>query len=277
MKETMSPFVKWAGGKGQLVERLHQRMPKEYSAYYEPFVGGGALVFYVQPERDVFINDINAQLINTYYSIKDDVDGFLKMIEKMDSIFCTNEHYYKMRSKYNDKIADTEYGIETAALFVYLNKHCFNGLYRVNGKGLFNVPWNNKTTGHSIDQRNIRAISRYLNKPRVHIASGDFEEVCKTCTKGDFVFFDSPYDVLSDTAGFADYTKESFKEIDHRRLASLYEKLTQKGVKCMLTNHNTALIRELYKDFDIELVEVRRSINADASKRKGEEVIITNY
>lgn len=273
----MKPFVKWAGGKGQLVERLYARMPKQYNTYFEPFVGAGAMLFYIQTDRNAYINDINKQLIHAYETIRDDLDNFLATINDMDKVYCDKEHYYEVRNKYNSKISYEIYDTDTAALFVYINKHCFNGLYRVNSKGLFNVPWNKKTSGASIDEENIKAISQYLNNGKIKIMNMDFEGALKTCSSDDFVYFDSPYDILSKTASFADYTKESFKEEDHRRLAVLFKRLTDKGVKCMLTNHNTDLINELYKEFSIELVDVRRAINSDASKRMGKEVIITNY
>ena len=277
MKYLMTPFVKWAGGKGQLVERLLARMPEQYNAYYEPFIGAGAMLLYIHPEVPTYINDINTQLIHAYKIIRDDMDGFIETIDEMDAVVCDKEHYYKMREKYNEKIAAEVFDTELAALFIYMNKHCFNGLYRVNSKGMFNVPWNNKQTGSSINHDNIRAISYYLNNANVTILNGDFEVACQNCVAGDFVYFDSPYDILSKTASFADYTKESFKEEDHRRLAELYRTLSEKGVQCMLTNHNTELIQELYAGFKMEIVEVRRAINSNASKRTGQEVIIINY
>ena len=257
MNKSITPFVKWAGGKGQLVERLYARMPEYYNNYHEPFVGAGAMLFYLSPKNGVYINDINKQLIHAYKTIRDDVDNFINLVNRLDAVTCDNDYYNLMRDKYNQKIINEIYDTETAALFVYINKHCFNGLYRVNGKGLFNVPWNKKTTGSSINEENIRAISNYLSNGKINIMNSDFEIACEECKKDDFVYFDSPYDVLSKTASFADYTKESFKKEDHIRLAELFKRLTSRGVKCMLTNHNTNLINELYKDFNIELVDVR--------------------
>ena len=168
-----------------------------------------------------------------------------------------------------------EYDVELAALFLFINKHCFNGLYRVNGKGLFNVPYNN-TRRASVDEEAIMATSKYLQD--VNIIDGDFEEACKNAKKGDFVFIDSLYAPLNPTS-FESYTKEGFDIESHKRLAKLYDELTARGCYCMLTNHNTELINELYgnKGYKIDVVSVKRMINSDASNRVGEEVIICNY
>ena len=167
------------------------------------------------------------------------------------------------------------YDAELAALFVFINKHCFNGLYRVNAKGLFNVPYNNSRRA-SVDENAIRETSEYLRG--VTIIDGDFEAACKDAEKGDFVFIDSPYAPLNPTS-FESYTKEGFDLESHKRLAKLFDELTDRGCFCMLTNHNTELINELYgrKGYRMDVVSVKRSINSDASNRVGEEVIICNY
>lgn len=185
------------------------------------------------------------------------------------------KYYYTIREHYNDKLMRSEYDVELAALFVFINKHCFNGLYRVNGKGLFNVPYNNSRRV-SVDEDVIIATSEYLRG--VTIIDGDFEQACKNAKKGDFVFIDSPYAPLNPTS-FESYTKEGFDIESHKRLAKLYDELTARGCYCMLTNHNTELINELYgnKDYKIDVVSVKRMINSDASNRVGEEVIICNY
>ena len=185
------------------------------------------------------------------------------------------EYYYSLREHYNDKLMKAKYDVELAALFVFINKHCFNGLYRVNGKGLFNVPYNNSRRA-SVDEGSIMKISEYLQG--ITIIDGDFEEACKRAKKGDFVFIDSPYAPLNPTS-FESYTKEGFDIESHKRLARLYDELTVRGCYCMLTNHNTELINELYgnKGYKIDIVSVKRMINSDASNRVGEEVIICNY
>lgn len=272
----IAPFVKWAGGKRQLLSQIKERMPEKYNNYFEPFVGGGAVAFELLPEK-ALINDINKALINAYKQICDAPDAFLKTVNNLDAEMWEDgkKYYYSLREHYNDKLMKAEYDVELAALFVFINKHCFNGLYRVNGKGLFNVPYNNSRRV-SVDEGAIRNISKYLQG--ITIIDGDFEEACKGAKKGDFIFIDSPYAPLNPTS-FESYTKEGFDIESHRRLARLYDELTERGCYCMLTNHNTELINDLYgnKDYTIDVVSVKRMINSDASNRVGEEVIICNY
>ena len=273
---SVTPFVKWAGGKRQLMEQIRERMPEKYNDYYEPFVGGGAVVFDLLP-ANALINDINKALINAYKKICDEPDEFIQAVNKLDSEIWEDgkKYYYSLREHYSDKLMRSEYDVELAALFVFINKHCFNGLYRVNGKGLFNVPYNN-SRGVSVSEETIRAASKYLQG--VTIIDGDFEKACRNAKNGDFIFLDSPYAPLNPTS-FESYTKEGFDIESHRRLARIYDELTDRGCYCMLTNHNTDLIRELYgnKGYRIDAVSVKRMINSDASNRVGEEVIICNY
>ncbi len=273
---SVAPFVKWAGGKRQLIPQIKERMPEKYNNYYEPFVGGGAVTFELLP-ANALINDINKALINAYKQICSAPEAFLKAVSKLDTEMWEDgkEYYYSLREHYNDKLMKSEYDVELAALFVFINKHCFNGLYRVNGKGLFNVPYNNSRRV-SVDEEVIMATSKYLQG--VTIIDGDFELACKDAKKGDFVFIDSPYAPLNPTS-FESYTKEGFDIESHKRLAKLFDELTDRGCYCMLTNHNTDLINELYgnKGYKIDVVSVKRMINSDASNRVGEEVIICNY
>ena len=275
-KTEIVPFVKWAGGKRQLLCKIQERIPENYNHYFEPFVGGGAVFFGTQPSK-ALINDINKALINTYQRICDSPKEFLSEVNKIDSEMWEDgkQYYYTIREHYNDKLMKSEYDVELAALFVFLNKHCFNGLYRVNGKGLFNVPYNNSRRV-SVNGDSIIEISKYLQG--ITIIDGDFEDACRDARKGDFVFLDSPYAPLNPTS-FESYTKEGFDIESHKRLAKLYDELTTRGCYCMLTNHNTDLINELYgnKGYKIDVVSVRRMINSDASNRVGEEVIICNY
>lgn len=270
------PFLKWAGGKRQLLDRISERMPQNYNNYYEPFIGGGAVLFGLQPGR-ALINDINESLINTYKVIANSPKQFIECVKEIDSKIGEDgkTYYYSLREHYNDKLMKDEFDIELAALFVFINKHCFNGLYRVNGKGLFNVPYNNSKR-ESIDEESIVAVSDYLKN--VTILSGDFEVACQGAGNGDFVFLDSPYAPLNPTS-FESYTKEGFDIESHKRLAKVFDELTDKGCYCMLTNHNTDFINSLYgnKGYKIDVVSVKRMINSDASKRIGEEVIICNY
>ena len=273
---SVAPFVKWAGGKRQLLPQIKERMPEKYNSYFEPFVGGGAVIFELLP-TNALINDINKALINAYRQICNAPEAFLAAVMQLDEAMWEDgkKYYYSLREHYNDKLMKAEYDVELAALFVFINKHCFNGLYRVNGKGLFNVPYNNSRRT-SVDESIIMEVSRYLQG--ITIMDGDFEEACEGAGQGDFVFIDSPYAPLNPTS-FESYTKEGFDIESHRRLSNLFDKLTNRGCYCMLTNHNTELINELYsgKGYRRDVVSVKRMINSDASKRVGEEIIICNY
>lgn len=271
------PFVKWVGGKRQLLPIIKEMLPETFDTYFEPFIGGGAVMFELQPKTVIF-GDVNEELIGTYKNIKENINELIELLNEY-----TNEHnnaedkkanFYRLREEYNIELCNNPNSVKCSALFIYLNKTCFNGLYRVNAKGLFNVPFNNKETVNLYDLDNLKNISCYLKNANIKCC--DFEETCKSAKKGDFVFFDSPYAPLKDTS-FESYTKEGFSLENHKRLASLYKSLSNKGVYCMLTNHNTDLINELYMNFNIKTVQVRRAINSDANNRTGEEVIITNY
>lgn len=270
------PFVKWAGGKRQLLTQIAERLPNSYRGYYEPFIGGGAVLFELAPKGAV-INDINEQLINTYIQIKDAPEQLMAKLDVIDagheSAADKKEYYYQLREQFNKALSSRTASVSSAAMFVYLNKHCFNGLYRVNGRGLFNVPFNGSNAASYV-RDDILEVSSYLGS--VNICCGDFADACIGASEGDFVFFDSPYAPLNPTS-FEAYTKEGFGYSEHLRLAELFEELDAKGCLCMLTNHNTKLINELYSNYKIDVVSVRRSINSDASKRTGTEVIITNY
>lgn len=276
----MKPIIKWPGGKSQLLNKIKERLPKHlkdytYWTYYEPFLGGAAVLLDLNP-TDAVANDINPELINVYIQIRDHVDQLLLELELLDRMHedhpDTKAYYYIIRDKFNEELGTNT--CTQAARFIYLNKHCFNGLYRVNSKGEFNVPFNGKLSGRSVDPNHLREMSTRLKQ--VTFKLGDFEAAVLDAGPGDLVFFDSPYAPLTATS-FTDYTKEGFSYEDHVRLAKVFKELTNRGCYCMLTNHDTPLIRELYKDYKIEVVDVRRSINRKGDGRTGKEVIITNY
>ena len=275
-KNELTPFVKWAGGKKQLIKKIKNKMPNKFGTFYEPFIGGGAVFLNAKPQNGV-INDINKELINVYRQLKNDPIPVIKAVNELDKNDGDKEYYYLLRDKYNEKISNKELDVECAALLIWINKHCFNGLYRVNSKGLFNVPYNNKTTGKSIDEDNLMNIGHYLKEADIDIRCEDFEKVCKNVKAGDFVYFDSPYLPFSETARFTDYTKGGFSMDDHIRLSELFEDLDKRGAKIMLSNHDVKLVYKLYGNYNIESIDVKRSINSNAKKRVGKEVIITNY
>ena len=272
----MTPFVKWAGGKKQLLDKLREKAPKKYERYYEPFVGGGAFLFDIRPNVAT-IGDINEQLINVYLQLKKDAKKIIRLINELDRVPCTKEFYLETRDKYNEKIRNGELDEECAALMIYINKHCFNGLYRVNTKGLFNVPYNNREGGKSIDEVNLMNIGYFLNHHSIDIRCEDFESVCQDVKKGDFVYFDSPYLPINVTSSFVDYTKNGFSLEEHERLARLFRELDRRGALLMLSNNDVPMVYDLYEGFHIENVDVRRNINSNATKRQGKEVIVTNY
>lgn len=271
------PFVKWAGGKRQIIDKLRMYAPDEYDTYYEPFVGGGALLFELSPKKAV-INDYNEELMNVFECIKDE-KKFNKMCLELNyhETNHSEEYYYEIRNKDRDKRKFKRMAEhKRAARTIYLNKACFNGLYRVNSKNEFNVPFNRKTKVNTYDGQNLGIIHSYLNFNDVKILNIDFEEAVKDAKKGDFIYFDPPYD--SETSTFNSYTENGFGKEEQVRLARVYKELADKGCYVMLSNHNTTLVKELYKGYNIHTIEAQRNINANGKKRgKVEEVIITNY
>ncbi|MBS5861808.1 MAG: DNA adenine methylase [Firmicutes bacterium] len=271
------PFVKWAGGKRQIIAKLKSFIPVDYNTYYEPFVGGGALLFELSPERAV-INDYNHELMNVYKILCDE-EKFKQMCKVLNAHETNHneEYYYEIRNKDRNKKSFNRLADYTkAARTIYLNKACFNGLYRVNSKNEFNVPFGKKTKVNTYEGSNLITVSNYLTMNNVTILSVDFEESVKDAKKGDFIYFDPPYD--SDTNSFTNYTENGFGKEEQKRLARVYKELCERGCYVMLSNHNTKLINELYEDFNIHVIEAKRNINANGKKRgKVEEVIITNY
>lgn len=271
------PFVKWAGGKRQIIDKLKKYAKEEFNTYYEPFIGGGALLFELSPKNAV-INDSNKELMNVYECLKDE-EKFSKMCKELNHYEATHseEFYYEIRNKDRDKKKFNKMiDYKRAARTIYLNKACFNGLYRVNSKNEFNVPFNKKDKINTYDGQNLGIIHSYLNFNNIIIKCTDFEEAVSDAKKGDFVYFDPPYD--SDTSTFNSYTEEGFGKEEQRRLAKVFKELDEKGVYVMLSNHNTTLINELYKGYNIHKIEAKRNINSNGKKRgKVEEVIITNY
>lgn len=272
------PIVKWAGGKRQLIDKLIEYMPQTYNKYFEPFIGGGALLFELMPTVAV-INDVNQDLLAIYKCLADN-ENYKSMINDLENHEKNHseEYFYKVREEDRKPEFNTIPIWKRASRAIYLNKSCFNGLYRVNSKGYFNVPSAKKDKVKTYDVDNINRLHNYFLKNEVSILEGDFVDAVKNAEAGDFVYFDPPYDPFDDKDSFTAYTKYNFTKEDQIRLASLYKDLSNKGVYVMLTNHNTNFIRELYANYNIYIVKAKRMINSDSNGRGNvEEVIITNY
>ncbi len=271
------PFVKWAGGKRQIANKLLQLSPEKFDTYYEPFVGGGAFLFELAPKKAV-INDYNKELMNVYECIKNE-DKFVLMCRELNrhEVSHSEQYYYQIRDldknkkKFN-KIPD----YKRAARTIYLNKACFNGLYRVNSHNEFNVPFGKKNQVNTYDGVNLGILYTYFNLNDIKILAVDFEDSVKTAKKGDFIYFDPPYD--SDTNTFNSYTENGFGKEEQIRLSKVFKELDKRGCYVMISNYNTSLIQELYKDYYFHYIKAQRNIGAKAKDRRCvEEVIITNF
>ncbi len=275
------PFLKWAGGKRQLLHEIGKYLPKDFKTYFEPFVGAGAVLFELQPGRAV-INDANEELINCYRVIRDDPEELIELAERhrrKDS----EKHFYEVRGLDREPGLDALSGVERAARVIYLNKTCFNGLYRVNRQGYFNVPYRRHVKPPQVVVPEVvRAVSRYLSAARVEIKSGDFREAVASAAGGDFVYFDPPYDPVSQSASFTGYAKGGFGEGEQQSLKSLCDDLTRRGCRVLLSNSATDFIRDLYDDprrYTVREVKARRNINSVGARRGavGELLIYNNY
>lgn len=270
------PFVKWAGGKRQLLDSLSALIPVKFNKYHEPFCGGAALFFNINPGKGT-INDLNSELIKTYKIIQNNhldlIKELTKIVSEHNESVDSQAYYYATRKKNPEELSD----LEVAARFIYLNKTCFNGLYRVNKAGIFNVPFNKKeiiTNSTVFSEENIKAASKMFNDNKVKFVNKDFGYILDEAEEQDFVFIDSPYD-----QSWTGYQAVGFEEEEHRRLANVVKELDKRGVKFMLTNHNTELIKELYAGFTFFEVPAKRTINSDSKNRTNAttEIIIINY
>jgi len=275
------PFLKWAGGKRQLLPEIVKYVPKRISkhTYYEPFIGGGALLFQLQPPKAV-INDRNKELINCYKVIKDSLDELMEELSK-DKYSNSETSYYEMRDldRSTKKYASLS-EVEKAARIIYLNKTCYNGLFRVNSQGQFNVPFGRYKNPNFLDDAVLIAVNKYLNSNDITLLNQDFAEAVKDANTGDFVYLDPPYDPVSQTASFTGYDVNGFNREEQERLKEEFDALHKKGCKVMLSNSCTDFIMDLYKDYQDTIIKVRatRSINSNALKRgRVDEVLVLNY
>ena len=277
MKEVaLQPFTKWTGGKRQLLPVIRELIPKTYNRYFEPFVGGGALFFDLAP-KDAVINDFNAELINCYQQIKDNPQELIEIL-KVHQEYNSKEYYLDLRSVDRDERIDMMSEVQRAARIIYMLRVDFNGLYRVNSKNQFNVPYGRYKNPKIVDEELIFAISVYLNNNQLEIKTGDFEKAVLDVQPGDFVYFDPPYIPLSETSAFTSYTHEGFSYDDQVRLRDTFKKLSDTGAYVMLSNSSSFLVEELYQDFNIHYVEATRTNGAKSSSRgRISEIIVTNY
>jgi DNA adenine methylase len=266
------PFLKWVGGKRQLLGELLPRLPSKFNRYFEPFVGGGALFFAAQPAR-AFLSDTNAELINAYTVVREAPDLLIRDLKR---------HVYERDYFYDLRGADRKVGfsrwsaVRRASRLIYLNRTCFNGLYRVSSQGFFNAPFGRYVNPRIVDAENLRACSQALNG--VSIDLRDFTETCAMARRGDFVYLDPPYIPLSRTAAFTSYGKLGFDISMQASLAGICRMLDRRGVKFMLSNSSAPEVFDLYRGFKIDLVDATRALNSNPSRRGAiKEVVVTNY
>lgn len=278
LETSAHPFVKWAGGKTQILTKLKELMPSEFCDYYEPFTGGGALFFSVSPKK-AHINDLNSELVCAYKCFLDET-LFVQLKEELRRHEANHSEAYYYEVRKQDQMPDflaLPVPIR-AARMIYLNKACFNGLYRVNSKGFFNVPFGKKEKVNTFEDDNFTAIRKYFLNSDISLTNQDFEKTVENAQAGDFVYFDPPYDVYPNKLGFVDYGKDGFGKEEQIRLRDCFKSLSDRGVKVMLSNHNTPFINEIYKGFNIHVIDAKRMINSKADGRGNvQEVIIINY
>ena len=272
LKSETYPIVKWVGGKRQLMFELLKNMPKSYNRYFEPFIGGGALFFELQPDN-AYIADMNEELINLYQVVRDNVDELVADLQKHD---ISKEYFMEIRNIDRTEEYKNWSNIQKASRFIYLNRTCFNGMYRVNSKGEFNVPFGHYKNPRIVDEKNLINCSNLLQ--RTEIRHSDFSEILTKVQEGDFVYFDPPYVPLNETSSFTSYTKDGF-DIDMQfKLRDVCDELDSRGVNFLLSNSDTKLVNELYENYNIKKVFASRQINANADGRgKITEVLVRNY
>ncbi|WP_412974759.1 DNA adenine methylase [Ornithinibacillus sp. 179-J 7C1 HS] len=274
----IQPFLKWAGGKRRLIPKIEEFVPNlEKIRYFEPFLGAGALFFHFQPNRAT-VNDINGELINVYRFLQDNekIDDLLDLLTKHKEKHSA-DHYKKVRDLDRKEEFETLLPVEKAARFIYLNKTCFNGIYRVNSKGQFNVPMGKYKDPDIVNKDVLLSVHRYLkeNKNTIEFKNGNFVEAVNESKKGDFIYFDPPYNPINKTSSFTGYAQDGFGEEKQRELGELFKDLDDRGRKVLLSNSNTELIRELYRDFEIVEIPVSRAISSKATGRwKTNEILV---
>lgn len=271
----ISPVVKWVGGKRQLLGSIAPLIPRSYTTYCEPFFGGGAVLFSLQP-KSAIINDANEDLICLYRTIRDNVEPLIESLQQHEN---TSDHYYEVRALDRDKEAYASMSdVERSSRLIFLNKTCYNGLFRVNSSGEFNTPFGSYKNPNIVNAATLRAVSNYFNKNNIQILSGDFADALARLPEKSFVYLDPPYDPVSSSAAFTGYTSGGFGKEEQIRLRECCDELTRRNIKFLLSNSDTQFIREQYADYTIETVQATRSINSKGDKRGAiNEVLIYNY
>lgn len=271
----ISPILKWAGGKRQLLSEIIPLVPSSFDAYYEPFVGAGAVLLALQPQKAI-VNDANTELITVYEVIRDNPSELIDLLKQHEAKH-NKEHYYLIRDldRHEDAFSSLD-KITKAARTIYLNRTCFNGLYRVNQKGYFNTPMGRNTSIQIVNEVGIQKISQYLNSANIAFLNSDYHFALETVSSGDFVFLDPPYFPTSRDS-FVRYDMSPFGIEEQHELKKVCDQLTQKGIRFIESNSDCDEIRELYSDYRLIEIDVRRSINARVDGRRGKELIILNY
>ena len=272
----LKPFLKWVGGKRYLLPEIKKRKPK-FNTYFEPFLGGGAVLFDLEPENAV-VNDINSEIINIYNVIRDDI---IPLIEELKKHKNDADYFYEVRELDRNKETYMKLtDVEKAARIIFLNKTCFNGLFRVNSQGEFNAPFGRYTNPDFVNEEVLWAVHEYLSTHTIKFTSGDFHNLLPQIKKWDFVYLDPPYDPISDTSSFTGYNLNGFGRRDQEKLKEFCDEIHRRWARFLLSNSSTDFIKNLYKhkDYKIDIVQVPRSINSDTSKRgKINEVLVYNY
>lgn len=272
----IAPFLKWVGGKRQIMSAIVKLLPPKINTltYYEPFVGGGALVFHLQPKTAI-INDSNPELINVYQVIK---NNLAELIEDLKSHKNDPDYFYHIRGLDRAKGFKNLSPVKRASRVIYLNKTCFNGLYRVNNSGEFNTPFGKYKNPNIVNEPTLKAVNKYLNENEISIINVDYEEVLKSIKKGSFVYLDPPYHPLSAGSNFTGYVQGGWDMFDQIRLRECCDDLTQKGIKFLLSNSSADFIKDQYKKYNITTVKAIRAVNSDGDKRgEVDELLIRNY
>jgi DNA adenine methylase len=270
----VTPFLKWVGGKRQLMPTIVEHLPKNTKTYIEPFVGGGAVLFYLQPKKAI-VNDFNSELVNVYCTIKDNLEELIVDLRKHRN---ESDYFYRIRSLDREEGFDELTNVERASRIIYLNKTCFNGLYRVNNSGEFNSPFGRYKNPNIVNEPTLRAVSQYLNTNDIYFENVDYQEILQAANKNSFVYLDPPYYPVSESSNFTGYVQGGWNATDQIRLREACDELTRRGIKFLQSNSSAEFIKKEYERYNIHIVKANRSINSDGGKRgEIEEVIIKNY